>query len=135
MLAITVGLAQRTNHVSESAIDKEESPHVEVIKKPIFEKREIITEKHSANDVEKPTNNKFENSKVTLNKQKEEKNSNNDSLGEFVVGNTVKIISGRFKDEEAIIPKIATISGEYACDIDLCGWVIEIYLNNKDVTK
>ena len=116
-------------------VDKEETPHIEVIKKPIFEEKEIIIEKHSANEVEKPTNNKFENSKVTENKQKEVKNSNNDSLGDFVVGNTVKIISGTFKDQEAIITKIDTISGELVCEIDFFGRVNEVKLKKNDVTK
>ncbi len=130
-----IDFEKRTSHVIESDIDKEETPHIEVIKKPIFEEKEIIIEKHSANEVEKPTNNKFENSKVTENKQKEVKNSNNDSLGDFVVGNTVKIISGTFKDQEAIITKIDTISGELVCEIDFFGRVNEVKLKKNDVTK
>ncbi|MGL5591438.1 MAG: transcription termination/antitermination protein NusG [Mycoplasmoidaceae bacterium] len=132
-----IDFERRTNQSSESDIDMQETPHEKIIEDKIHEEneKEIIIEKPIVDSEESKNVSKFETPTVIETKQKEEKISKNDSLNEFVVGNTVQIIAGPFQGQQAIITKIDTVTGELHGEIDFFGRSNEIKLKKSEVTK
>ncbi|MGL5246184.1 MAG: transcription termination/antitermination protein NusG [Mycoplasmoidaceae bacterium] len=132
-----IDFERRTNQSFESNIDIEETPHEKVIETKIHEEseKEIIIEKPIVHIKQSKNDNKFEIPIVVESKQNEHKVSKNDSLSEFIVGNTVQIIAGTLQGQEAIIKKIDTSTGELHCEIDIFGRVSEIKLKKNEVIK
>ncbi|MGL4617399.1 MAG: transcription termination/antitermination protein NusG [Mycoplasmoidaceae bacterium] len=132
-----IDFEKRNNQSFDSQIDKEEKTHEIINEKEVHEEKEkeVIFEKPIFNSNENKNINKPETPIVIEPKEKKVKISENDSLIDFIVGNTVQIIDGPFKGQEAIITKIDNETGELHGEIDFFGRLNEIKLKKSEVSK